>query len=162
MRYNTVTNNGTQSGAILMDRRESKLKLKYNASNDRHKDQYFDIDSNTDHKWHARGNSNNIMKEIDKNMERIKNTEGYKNKLRINQSQLSFSVKDSMSSIFKWSLYNMASRHNPRLLENKNFDKWLEYMPIVKCDFVTCQNKDFNNRINKRLFEFNRKLIEKM
>lgn len=162
LRYNTVTNHGTQSGAILMDRRESKLKLKYDVSNDRHKDQYFDIDSNTDHKWHARGNSKNIIKEIDKNMERIKGTEGYQNKLRINQSQLSFSTKDGMSSIFKWSLYNMASRHNPKLLENKNFDKWLEYMPIVKCDFVTSHKKDFNNRINKRLFDYNTRLIAKM
>ena len=161
LRYNQVTENGTKAGVILMDRRESKLGLKYVTNNDKYADKYFDIDANTDHVWHSRGNSQKIANEIDKNMERIKNQQ-ITNKLRINQTQLSFSVKDPISSIFKWSLYNMAKTNNTKIIENKNFNEWLKYMPIVKCDFVTSQYKDFNNKINQKLIEYNTNMIKQL
>ncbi len=165
LRYNDITQNGTKSGVVLLDSPDDE-KLDIDAvysSVGEFGDLFFDEDSVAFHPWHHRFDSDLLLKMIDAAAEEASKPE-YADKLRVNQTQGAFNthIEDFCDMLGDWSLIDFANKHNVRVLENKNFDKWLKAMPIVHFDFANCNNKDFNARINQKIIEYNRNLVNEL
>ena len=68
-------------------------------------------------------------------------------------------MKGAIPTVFGWSLLDMGARVNTRAAGNKNFDKWLEVMPIFMTDNSDTMRYSFNDRVISKMNDFNRKLV---
>lgn len=163
LRYNDVTLNGKESGVVLIDSPdESMLDTTFIHTGSSQYDKYFfDEDANAFHPWHHRFDSDVLLEKIDA-ASQTASQDRYKNMLRINQTQGAFNSEpnDFADMLGKWSLIDFAEFHNPRVLDDPRFDKWLNAMPIVLTDYSNCDNKDFNKRINAKIRDYNLKLVQ--
>ena len=83
------------------------------------------------------------------------------NILRVNQAQLTGFIMDKniYRSILGYSLINMASNSNKKIIEDEaKFKEHLKVMPIVMVDYVTSTKGDFNNLVNTYIMEYNNTL----
>ena len=85
--------------------------------------------------------------------------------LNLNETQFQPQVNEIPDILLGWSLLHGAYHNNNYLYnemikdENKGLD-WLEYMPIYMCDFSTCNENKFQQRITQKLINSNIKLAE--
>ena len=81
--------------------------------------------------------------------------------LRVNQAQKTGFIMNLklLRSMFSWSLLDMASFFNQKMVSNKDlFMKYLDAMPIYIADYVTSNRGDFNKLANEYIMEANLKL----
>ncbi len=158
LRYNDVTDNGLKAGAVLFDRRDVTIyKASYEGVNTHLS--YFDMDACATHVWHSRLGSKVLIQKINETANMISSVDDYDDKIRMNQTQGCMSGKDIFADIGEWSLLKFAQKHNLAMLDNENFDFWLETMPVFQVDYVNCSEGDFNNRVNKKIRDYNVALV---
>lgn len=163
--YNELTQNGTEPGVVILYRRENGRFLTHWNGNSELTKKCFDMDSCSDHQWHSAIGSDRIIKKINESCDRIASDITAPSKLRINQTQASMSIGrigDLFELVSAWSLLGFASRHNLRLLNNENLDRWLTYMPIFQVDFCNSSNGNFNQKINERIKAHNQNNVNKI
>ncbi len=163
LRYNDLTKNGTVAGVVLFEKRVSD---RYNYWQDlgysRYDDYYFDLTRNASNIWHHRMGSDNLFEQIDYVAELLDGYDYYSDKLRINQTQGSFTSNDIWEVFVEWSLLDFAKKHNEKLINHPNFDKWLKAMPIVLVDFVNSDAGNFNERVNQKIRQYNENLVKEI
>lgn len=140
--YNMMTSGGTSAGALLI-MSESMTESPYNG--------YFKL-SNIDSKWHNKAGSDNLKRAVE---EHYGNLPEDNSVLRVNQAQTTPTGSEIWATFSGWSLLDMAATHNLNMLNSKNFDNWLDKMPVYMCDFSTSAYGDFNNRINAKILAHN-------
>lgn len=84
------------------------------------------------------------------------------NNIRILQIQGSPTARDLFETMGAWSLLSYANKTNPYMIDHPDFDKWMKFMPVVMCDFVTSAEQDFNKRINQKITAYNRDLVQNL
>lgn len=164
LRYNDVTKSGEQSGVVLAgDWTVDGVPLNMGTSEGAK--YFFDVDYYSSNVWHNRFSSKVLIKKIDENAKNIRDHfDDFKDILRINQTQGSFNanVSDFGNMITTSSLIDFANKHNPVVLDDPRFEEWLAVMPITHFDYVTCNNKNFNARLNEKIIAYNVKLVGKL
>lgn len=164
LRYNDVTVNGEEAGVLLLDRRESPkiYKPEHDAGQkSAYCKKFFDMDKNSIHTWHSRSSSKALIEKIGETADKIQNSDEFDNLLRVNQTQASFSgasFGDIMHDLFDWSLLKIAKKHNVRLIEHSDFDRWLALMPVFQVDYVNSDYGDFNAKANAKIRAYNEAL----
>lgn len=165
LRYNDVTVNGTEPGVVLFDRREGTRFFERGMEGtmtDVYMGKYFDMDTNANHKWHSRIGQKTLISKINEQAELIASSDEWDNKLRMNQTQASFSAggfSDIFIDIGAWSLLRFAERYNVTLVNHENFDYWLSVMPVFQVDFVNSGYGDFNDLVNQKIHAYNQNLV---
>ena len=148
--YNEATCNGNKGGIILFDRlnyKEGNYKeyFKLTPMLDRSGKNYHDINElKTNVEDHY-----NSLPELDK-------------KLTVNNITLSPSSDRWWYFLTRPSLLRLAETINLNYLNDVDFNKYLTKMPIVSCDLATQNKGDFNIKINEKLIEYNRNLVEQI
>lgn len=161
LRYNDVTLNGTSSGVVLLNRREEGVESADTAPS-AYSDLFFDMDANAAHRWHSRIGSDVLVEEISEYCGELSVQRLYRHFLRVNQTQAAFSgatFGDVLRDIGEWSLLKFARKHNLALLENENFDRWLEIMPVFQVDYANSNHGDFNARVNAKIRMRNEEIV---
>ena len=109
-------------------------------------------------KWHNKNDVKDMIPNIDDEAILIKETT-FQNMFRVNQAQLTPNyLKSPFKTIFSWSLLDIAKHSNIALLQNENFDAWLEAMPIFMVDFATSNYENFSTLINEKIITANKGL----
>lgn len=160
--YNDLTKDGTQAGVVILYRREDgNFKPQWDGNSTLTK-RCFDMDACAMHKWHSSIGSNRLIKKINAYCDTVEQDANYSSKLRLNQSQASLAVGgvgEFFDMVGSWSLLRFANRHNVKLLQNKNFDRWLTYMPVFQVDFCNSEKGNFNQLVNERIKEHNQNMV---
>ncbi len=161
--YNQVTDSGRSAGVVLFVKR---VYGRYNYVHEfgfgQYDKYYFDLTRNAFNDWHNRLDDESLFEAIGESAEWLSNNAYYRDKLRINQTQGSFNIKDLRAVITEWSLLDFALKHNADIVNHPDFEKWLSEMPIVLVDFVNSDEGDFNRIINKKILDYNTNLINKL
>lgn len=147
--YNSVTNNATKGGCIML------------AKVNNHDKFYSRNDTNIRSEWHDTMSSEELVNGIEKEYEYITNNSLTKNALRVNQAQKTgFQTDISLASaLFQYSLIGIASNSNAMLIKDVDrFNKWLDAMPIFMVDYTSSNYGNFNKLANKSIIDYNSKL----
>lgn len=163
--YNDVTQNGTKSGVVLLDRNDGETDYNHFTEKSEYSDYFFDMDSNAEHEWHDSIGEQSLVNGINDFYCELSEDYFAEYKLRVNQAQAAFSVAsagDVFRSIGAWSLLKFAEEYNANLLDNELFDEWLKMMPIFQVDFVNSDYKDFNRRVNEKIRARNVEIVEEL
>ena len=156
LRYNDVCNGG-KTGLVMLFNCED-YDYGFEDIDSTYKKYFYDRENDVRSLWHPTCNSKKLIKEIDNETALLNSTTKYDGKLRINQTQHSFQADGIFNAIFGWSLLNIADDYNLKLLENSNFNAWLEAMPIFMVDFATSKKGNFNQKVNDAIFKYNENL----
>ncbi len=155
--YNDVTKNGKESGVVMYgwERKEGESIP-----------DCFYADGYEKARWLHTSDMNDAFAKMDKEVVEMAlyYNDITKHLFRVNQANLCLSTKSLKHMIYVIkgrSLINMANNFNPVFIEHKNFDVWHKAMPCIWVDFATCNNGDFNNKINKKIIVYNTKLCSK-
>ncbi len=164
LRYNDLTQNGQAPGVVIFNRREEgKFRADWDGVSTL-TNKCFDMDSCSEHEWHSTIGEDRLISAINKTYANIQSDyASYLNKFRLNQTQASFSISgigEFISAIGAWSLIRFATSYNVSLIENKNFDQWLKYMPVFQVDFCNSDKGDFNNKVNAKIKDYNKNLVK--
>ncbi|MDR0855599.1 MAG: hypothetical protein LBN25_04435, partial [Christensenellaceae bacterium] len=171
LRYNELTDSGTKSGLVILckdDRNDdneipfgskfTQIYRYYDETFGDYREQYTPIRS----LWLNTNSNAELFDGVDKEAEFIKeNWSKYSKMVRVNQSQKTMqlgSAKGFLNTAIDWSLLNAAENLNPKLLAHEGFAERLAVMPIFQVDFVNSSKKDFNNKVNAVILDFNNKL----
>ena len=160
LRYNDVTANGAAAGVVLFDRRDEHYQDAWDAKPDPYP-YFYDLDACAFHPWHNRCSAKLLIDDIVAAC-RSALDPSYEDKLRINQTQASVSVRsalDVFGELTSHSLLRFSEKHNLALIERDFFFELLHAMPIFQVDFLTSSTGDFNTRINAMIREYNEKLV---
>lgn len=155
--YNDVTKNGKESGIVMYG---------WERKDNENIPDCFYADGYEKARWLHTSDIKDAFGKMDKEViEMAVYYEGItRHMFRVNQANLCLStksLKQILCALKGRSLINMANRFNPEFVEHKNFDVWLRAMPCVWVDYATCNTGDFNNKINKKIIEYNKKLCSK-
>ena len=157
--YNDVTMNGTASGVIILAKTPNYESIIYRDLEDSKKD---DTGYNTIRSlWHNTNSTKEMLDGIEEEYQYLlNNPELVEGKLVVNQAQKTALQTNTsiIKSLFSWSLLDMASSFNSKLIKQENFSKWLEVMPIFMVDNVTSMKGSFNKLANEKIIEFNKNL----
>ena len=110
--------------------------------------------------WHNDNRTKKMLSSMEEEYNFIK-THDYQNILRVNQAQKTgfFTDLKILRSLFSWSLLDMASFFNQKMISNKDaFMKYLDAMPIYMADYVTSNRGNFNKLANEYIMEANKNL----
>ncbi|MFA5687240.1 MAG: hypothetical protein WCZ47_03570 [Bacilli bacterium] len=157
LKYKDVINN-TRGGIIFLindDETITNEHKKYMYERGDGEDNVISIRS----KWHNKNAVDDIISDINDEATLIAH-EDFQKMFRLNQAQLTPDyLKAPFKTIFSWSLLDIAKHSNITLLENDNFDQWLEAMPIFMVDFANSNYKDFAKLINEKIIAANQNLV---
>ena len=165
LRYNDLTLNGTAPGVVMFDRREGTRFYEDGMEGtftDEYMGKFFDMDANATHVWHSRIGQDTLIEKINVQAKIVEESDHWDNKLRMNQTQASFSAggfSDIFIDIGAWSLLRFAKDYNVTLVNHENFDYWLSVMPVFQVDFVNSNHGDFNNLVNQKIIAYNTALV---
>ncbi len=163
--YNTVTQNGTKGGAVVMFSGEDDLpdvERVFDLQNSEYRGKCYSRNSMTN-RWYNRMKTSAIAEGVAKRCAEIQGEfDRYKNMFRVMQINTSPCGKDFFETVGAWSLVSKAKKHNAEMLHCADFDKWMETMPVVLCDFVTSANGGFNAKINQKIVAYNQRLVERL
>lgn len=165
LRYNDLTQNGTAPGVVIFNRREEgKFKSEWDGVGELTQ-KCFDMDACAVHDWHNSIGEDRLIDKINTSCDKIEEDTSLMSKFRLNQTQAAFAVHgigEFFSAIGAWSLIRFAASYNISLIENKNFDKWLSYMPVFQVDFCNSDKGDFNNKVNEKIKNHNTTLVKNL
>ncbi|MDD3383830.1 MAG: hypothetical protein PHX46_03355 [Bacilli bacterium] len=150
--YNDVTNSATKGGVVILAK---------NNSSSNYEGKFFVYDNSIRSIWHDKIKDEDMLKEINKEYLTLKNDSNLdREKFRVNQAQKTSQINASgiFQTIFSWSLLRMAQKFNIVLVENSDFENWLEVMPIFMVDFSDSSSKDFNKKVIEKINNYNREL----
>lgn len=163
--YNTVTKNGTKGGAVVMFSGEDDLpdvERVFDLQNSEYRGKCYSRNSMTN-RWYNRMKTSAIAEGIAQRCAEIQGEfDRYKNMFRVMQINTSPCGKDFFETVGAWSLVSKAKKHNAEMLNCADFDKWMETMPVVLCDFVTSANGGFNAKINQKIVAYNQRLVKRL
>ncbi|MBO7079198.1 MAG: hypothetical protein J6W64_05260 [Bacilli bacterium] len=157
--YRDLTNNATSSGVLMLAKTNINPKVYYR-DNDANKNTNIKYETIRSY-WHNTNSIDALLSGIDTEYEFIKENGYDSNILRVNQAQLTGFIMDKniYRSILGYSLINMASNSNKKIIEDEaKFKEHLKVMPIVMVDYVTSTKGDFNNLVNTYIMEYNNTL----
>ncbi len=164
--YNDLTKNGTEPGVVILERREDGVFESDWEGTGELTAKCFDMDSCADHEWHSSIGSGPLIEKINATSDKLfSSADDNDGKLCVNQTQASLSVAgvgDVVRCVTNWSLLRFAIDYNVLLIENENFDEWLDTMPVFQVDFCTSDHHDFNKRVNELIFNHNQKLVNEL
>jgi len=107
--------------------------------------------------WHDKFKTKDILPCIDAEYSTLKNDgELDRDKFRVNQAQLTFNAKEIFGAVFKWSLLDLAKKHNADIVDHESFDAWLSVMPVFLVDYCDSTYGDFNRKVVERINNFNK------
>ncbi len=161
--YCDLTKSGTVPGVVMFDRREEGKFPEHWDGTSELTQKCFDMDACSEHEWHNSIGEDRLIKKINTVCSKIESNKTLLGKLRLNQTQASFGVNSAgefFSCVGAWSLLRFATKYNVKLIENENFDKWLTYMPVFQVDFCNSNHGDFNNRVNAKIANHNKKTVQ--
>jgi len=160
LRYNDVTVNGTESGVVLLAKTEHSPTLQKH---------YVRGDGDTEGStvisirslWHNTSNGRKMLNGIREEYENIRSTDDYDNVFRVNQAQKTgvISGPDLIDTIIGWSLVDMASYFNSRLVRQADFTDWFSAMPILMVDYAISNRGHFNSTANLAIIAYNQALV---
>ncbi len=160
LRYNDVTVNGTESGVVLL------AKAEHSATLNKH---YVRGDGDTEGStivsirslWHNTSNGRKMLSGIREEYENILSTDDYDDVFRVNQAQKTgvISGSDLLDTIIGWSLIDMASYFNSRLVRQADFVDWFSAMPILMVDYAISNRGHFNTTANLAIIAYNQTLV---
>ncbi len=166
--YNRVTDGGTRGGAvILMDMTALHgVDKSVTKAGEYAKKVYipgWGKERMLTNQWYNRMSVSGIAEGIAAQCERMqKNFAKYQNGFRVMQMQASPTLSDPLETAGAWSLVCNARKHNPEVLANPDFDRWMQYMPVVLCDSVTSSSGGFNQNVNQKITSYNRELVKRL
>ncbi|MBO4623808.1 MAG: hypothetical protein J5691_08045 [Bacilli bacterium] len=149
---------GEDAGVIILAKCENNTYI-YKRDNDASKDEarvYSSIRSY----WHNDNGTKKMLTSIEEEYKFI-TSHDYADILRVNQAQKTGFIMNLklLRSMFSWSLLDMASFFNQKMVSNKDlFMKYLDAMPIYMADYVTSNRGNFNKLANEWIIEANNKL----
>lgn len=160
LRYNDLTDCGEKCGAIIHNYVNNKS---VGAGNS----EYFNFVYvyGLYAKWHETSSKKKLKAGMDAYADYIESIPNAKDYLWVNQTQSTFSVKDfedTMIVLFKQSLLKIAKEYNAEFVDDPSLDRYLDAMPVYLADFVTSDYGDFNNKINAKIAEHNRKTVNSL
>jgi hypothetical protein len=150
LRYEEVSNQRTQAGAVLL------LPFDASISEFRHYPRNLDNIRST---WHNTASMSTLLTKIDQESSAVLSL-GPKQTLVVNQAQRTgvFSGSEIGDTLLGWSLLAMARHGNLHLIDHPNFRQWLSALPIVMVDYATSDYQQFNTRIHTIFNEYNAQL----
>ncbi len=163
--YNTVTQQGTKGGAVV-------VAVGTNTDFDK---QFFDVKTskyvgkcycgpNTLYSpWINRMDTDAIAAKLDEQCATVEQrADVLDGAFRVMQVNTTPNFDDPWQTISCWSLLSKAKDHNYKMITHPHIDNWLQHMPIFMCDFATSANNDFNRLVNDKLLAYNRALVSDM
>lgn len=150
--YNDVTSNATKSGVVILAK---------NSNPSDYEGKFFIYEDSIRSVWHDKIKDEDMLNGINQEYLTLKNDSNLdRNKFRVNQAQKTSQInKDGIiQTIFSWSLLRMAQRFNIVLVENADFEEWLEVMPIFMVDYSDSNNQEFNEKVIDKINKYNREL----
>jgi len=147
LRYSNITRDKKTAGAIILAKTSDFPCI-------------YDRDKNIRSNWHNTNSNEKMIDGINSEYEYLCENEKYSNILRVNQAQKTGFISDItlIKSMCNWSLINMANNFNKTLVNNEDFSKWLNNLPIVMVDYSDSTKGDFNKKANEMIIEFNKNL----
>lgn len=163
LRYNQLTQNGSEPGVVVLTRREEGVFKQEWEGKGELVQKTFDMDNCSEHEWHSSIGTSRLIKKINAVCDRIAGDVTTMAKLRLNQSQAALAIGSAgelFDVIGHWSLLRFANKHNLELLENEAFERWLTYMPVFQVDFCNSDKGDFNSRVNAKIRTHNQNTVD--
>ncbi len=164
LRYNAVTKNGTQGGAVVVltgDYKKNSLFADLEQSE--YEGKCYGKPGCISAAWYNRMDSSALAEAVDKQSERIQESyTKYSDGFRVMQLNTTPTMQDPIDTAAAWSLVCKAKNHNSEMIEKPKFDDWMKVMPVVLCDFSTSANDDFNKKINEKIMAYNQGLAAEM
>ncbi len=167
--YNDVTAGGTRGGAVavvVQDKAIAGNKAFFDFEESAYKGKcYGEVAAGRTgelfSKWFNRMDSSAIAEGLQEQSEKMRaDFNKYRNGFRVMQINTTPNLEDAAETVGAWSLIRKAKDHNPRILADPAFDRWMEVMPVIVCDFVTSANGDFNRNINEKIRTYNQNLVD--
>lgn len=160
LRYDDVTAGGTEAGVILLAKTENTPTLRHH---------YVRGDGDSEGSpmvsirtiWHNTSNGAKMLDGIRDEYELISGTDDYDNMFRVNQAQKTgvISGPDLLDTLIGWSLLDMASYFNSRLVKQADFADWFTAMPILMVDYSISNRGQFNTTANLAIIDYNQTLV---
>ncbi len=156
LRYDDVTDGGTKSGVVLLAKTEHSPTLQKHYERGEGDTEGSDIVSIRS-LWHNTSDSKKMLNGIREEYENISGSDTYDDIFRVNQAQKTgvISGTDLLDTIVGWSLLDMASYFNSRLVRQTDFADWFSAMPILMVDYAISNRGHFNYLANFAILAYN-------
>ncbi len=160
LRYEDVTAGGTESGVVILAKTENTATLHYHyerGDGDSEGSTVISIRS----LWHNTSDSKKMLSGIREEYENLSESDTYDDVFRVNQAQKTgvISGPDLLDTIVGWSLVDMASYFNSRLVKQADFVDWFSAMPILMVDYAISNRGYFNTAANLAIIGYNQALV---
>lgn len=148
--YGDVTDNGKEAGVIILCNAPLPGI-----------DVFYNRDNSIRSVWHNQISDEATLDGIESEYKTLtENKLLDRNKFRVNQAQKTLVMSDIFAVIDGWSLLKLAENFNAVLIDHEDFMDWLKVMPIFMVDYADSAKGDFNDKVNKKIIEYNRNLGE--
>lgn len=160
LRYDDVTLAGTESGVVILAKTENTATLHYHyerGEGDTEGSEIISIRS----LWHNTSDSKKMLDGIHEEFDLLTESDEYDNVFRVNQAQKTgvISGPDLLDTLVGWSLVDMASYFNSRLVKQTDFITWFSAMPILMVDYAISNRGQFNTTANLAIIGYNQSLV---
>ncbi len=160
LRYDDVTVAGSASGVVILAKTETTATLRSHyerGEGDSEGSETISIRT----LWHNTSDSQKMLRGIRDEYENISETDDYDNMFRVNQAQKTgvISGADLLDTLVGWSLLDMASYFNSRLIKQDDFLIWFSAMPILMVDYAISNRGQFNTTANLAIIGYNQALV---
>ena len=155
--YTKVTNNRESGGVIILSKSYETKNAYYRDKDASYKRNYYYTIRSF---WHETNTNKSMLEGIEYEYNYL-NEHNYEGILVVNQAQKTALIANAkiITSLFEWSLLDMANNFNRVLVKDEaRFKRWLTKMPIFMVDNATSMKGKFNTLANKYILEYNESL----